>query len=230
MGEISRLHEADIVPFAPNDATDVSNEFNNIINNGVNDNYNAGTSDIYSGSNDISVIHNANRLEDIDDLAGGGALPALTDRVAQNEADILTNVSAIALNTTFRTRAIQVLVESTVLDFSPTLAQCRENWAMRFTAVSIGANIGIFLPAVTVTDLGLTIKIYGTLGTGSFYKYVDGQNCQRALDGSGIAVGSASFATSTELSTITCTVYEGLGVSAGQYLWLRQKTVHTNGI
>ena len=63
MGEITRLHAADIVPFAPNDATDVSNELNNIVGPGVNDNYNAQTATVYDGgAEDISVVHNANRV------------------------------------------------------------------------------------------------------------------------------------------------------------------------
>jgi hypothetical protein len=97
MGEISRLHEADIVPFKPNDATDVSNEFNNIINNGVNDNFNQGTAAVYGGILPFSVVHNANRLDDLDDLIGNGSVPALDTRITQNETDIGELVAADVL-------------------------------------------------------------------------------------------------------------------------------------
>ena len=91
MGEITRLHEAEIVPFAPNDATDVSNELTNIVNNGVNDNFNRqGSATAYAGVEEISITENATRIdltEDrLDDLD-----PASPDgRVSVNEDDIDT--------------------------------------------------------------------------------------------------------------------------------------------
>lgn len=90
MGEITRLHEADIVPFAPNDATDVSNELTNIVNNGVNDNWNAGTSDTYDGDpgDDLSIIHNANRAEAAEDRLDDLDLASPDGRVSVNEDDI----------------------------------------------------------------------------------------------------------------------------------------------
>lgn len=221
MGSIGRQREADIVPFKPNDATDVSVELNNIIGPGVNDNFDReGVADAYVGTEDISITENATRidltegrLDDLDPASPDGRVSVNEDDIADHEARVTVLEEYIDGYISIETRL--GLGGTEVI----TLAEAKATNLFFFSGYPLTSDQIIELPLVTSADEGLMIEIGSFMtNTASYYRKIGGSVMWQYTG----AVGGPDTRIANQLTSgrVIAQVLES--TTLGEYRWRAQ--------
>lgn len=219
MGEISRQHEAGIEPGEVNDAAQVSAELDNIINDGVNDNWDRqGLGVAYGGASTISINENATRIDtNEDDITGHGI------RITDNEDDIAINTPAIALNTAGRLAEKNIkYVTATSGSVSLSIQETEDNDILALTGIPLTGTQTVYMPLPSASEDGLYFEIWPLgSGTASYDRVLSGNNIAD-LEGDPYP-GSIDIGGSANRGMVRLLVGE---VQSGSYKWMYDQSAN----